>query len=56
MMDIYMDWKLGVLTEAKIDATLHTCQGLKGIIVPEPLALEPKNLTGFPPESLKNIC
>jgi hypothetical protein len=37
MMNLYMDWKLGVLTEARIDAVLETCRGLKGIVVPNPL-------------------
>jgi hypothetical protein len=38
MMDIYMDWKLGVLTEKRIDAVLAESRGLKGIIVAEPMA------------------
>jgi len=36
-MDLYLDWKLGVLTEAKIDAVL-AAEGLHGVVVPEPLA------------------
>ena len=42
MMDLYMDWKLGVLTEAKIDAVLHASKGLKGVVVPDPLDKNPK--------------
>ena len=42
MMDLYMDWKLGVLTEAKIDAVLHASKGLKGIVVPAPLDENPE--------------
>ena len=28
MMDLYMDWKLGALTEAKIDAVIEACRTL----------------------------
>ena len=56
MMDIYMDWKLGVLTEAKIDAALDACSGLKGRIVPEPLAMEPKKKIAFSPATLKTFA
>ena len=37
MMDIYMDWKLGALTEEKIDAVLEASKNLRGAIVPEPM-------------------
>jgi hypothetical protein len=47
-MDIYMDWKLGVLTEEKIDSTLQACRGLRGIVVPEPLDEHPKQVTVEP--------
>lgn len=32
-----MDWKLGVLTEEKIDTALNACRDLKRTIVPAPL-------------------
>ena len=55
-MDLYMDWKLGLLTEEKIDATLHSCKGLRGVIVSEPLTPRPKEATpGINPVSLKTF-
>ena len=56
MMDIYMDWKLGVLTEAKIDSALDACRGLKGILVPEPLATEGEKKLAFKPATLKTFA
>ena len=47
VMDLYVDWKLGVLTEAKIDAVLAACRGLRGVVVPEPLATEPVETVSF---------
>ncbi len=41
-MDLYMDWKLGVLTEERIDKVLEEARGLNGIIVPDPLSEEPE--------------
>lgn len=41
MMDLFMDWKLGVLTEAKIDAVLAASRDLRGAIVPEPMRMPP---------------
>ena len=57
-MDLYMDWKLGVLTETKIDAVLEACQGLRGILVPEPLTEEPKGRGegASNPASLKTLA
>lgn len=55
--DLYMDWKLGVLTEEKIDTALMTCRDLQGIIVPEPLDEHPEQV--FPaiePASLKTFA
>ena len=51
MMDIYLDWKLGVLTEARLDAVLDACQDLKGVIVPDPLDPDPKPVTIINPAS-----
>ena len=56
MMDLYMDWKLGTLTDAKIDAALAACQGLKGIAVPELLDPDPKKVTSVEPASLKTFA
>ena len=56
MMDIYMDWKLGVLTEAKIDSAIDACRGLKGSIVPDPLGTEAQKLTGFAPATFKTFA
>ena len=56
MMDVYMDWKLGVLTEAKIDAALEACRELKGIVVPAPLDPHPKKTTIVEPASLKSFA
>ena len=55
-MDLYMDWKLGVLTEARIDSALEACRGLRGRIVPEPLADETERLQDMEPvASLKTL-
>ena len=57
VMDLYMDWKLGVLTEAKIDAVLAACRGLRGIVVPDPLAEEPEETVSFvDPESVATFA
>jgi hypothetical protein len=56
MMDIYMDWKLGVLTEAKIAVALDACRGLKGLVVPEPLDPDPRKVTVIEPASLKSFA
>ena len=59
-MELYMDWKLGVLTEAKIDAALEACRDLRGIVVPDPLAGHPNKAppTGLhvAPASLKTFA
>ena len=55
MMDIYMDWKLGVLTEAKIDAALEACGGRRGIVVPDPVDPDPPKVTIVKPASLKTF-
>ena len=58
-MDIYMDWKLGVLTEDKINSALDACRDLRGIIVPEPLAENPERAVGafeVVPASLKSLA
>jgi len=56
-MEIYMDWKLGVLTDDKIDAALDACRDLHGIVAPEPLDANPK-LLAAPGEaaSLKSLA
>ena len=56
MMDLYMDWKLGVLTESKLDATLQACRGVKGIVVPDPLDPDPPKVTIVAPASLKTFA
>ena len=56
MMDLYMDWKLGTLTEAKIDSALIACRGLKGRVVPQPLDPDPKRVTIVAPASLKTFA
>jgi hypothetical protein len=56
MMDLYMDWKLGVLTEAQIDAALAACRDLKGIVVPSPLDPAPKKITISESASLKSFA
>ena len=56
MMDLYFDWKLGALTEAKIDAALAACQGLKGIAVPWLLDPAPRSVTVVEPASLKTFA
>ena len=56
MMHLYMDWKLGALTEEQIDRTLNACQGLKGRIVPDPLDPDPKKTTIVEPASLKTFA
>ena len=57
VMELYMDWKLGTLTEAKIDAVLSACIGLRGVIVPDPLTLEPEEATpSRDPVSLKTFA
>ena len=57
MMDIYMDWKLGILTEARLDEVLDACRGMKGIIVPDPLDPEPEPVTIInPASSLKTFA
>ena len=38
-MALYLDLKLGVLTEAEIDGALEACRDLKGVVVPEPLEI-----------------
>jgi hypothetical protein len=52
MMDLYMDWKLGVLTERKIDSVLLASRGLRGAVVPEPLRPPPAagTITSGPPD------
>ena len=56
-MDLYMDWKLGSLTEVKIDSALHACKDLHGIIVPDPLTSSPEEATpGISPVSLKTFA
>ena len=47
VMDLYMDWKLGVLTEAKIDAVLAACRGLVGIVFPDPMSEDPGETVSF---------
>ena len=45
-MELYMDLKLGELTEAEIDGALEACRGLKGVVVPEPLEIPEETKSG----------
>ena len=54
--DMYMDWKLGILTDKKIDETLEACRGLKGLIVPNPLEEKPRHISTTLPETLKTFA
>ena len=57
MMDLYMDWKLGVLTEEKIDSVLASCRGRHGIVVPDPLDESPPMIIpNVKPASLKTFA
>jgi len=57
MMDLYMDWKLGILTESRIDEVLDSCRGMHGIIVPDPLDPDPQQVTIInPASSLKTFA
>lgn len=56
MMDMYMDWKLGVLTEKRIDEILEACGELKGVVLPEPLDPEPELVTIVEAASLKSFA
>ena len=56
MMELYMDWKLGTLTEPEIDMALKACQGLEGRVVPQPLDPDPKIVTIVMPASLKTFA
>ena len=56
MMDLYMSWKLGRLTEAQIDSALSDCRGLEGSIVPRPLDPKPRQVTIVAPASLKTFA
>ena len=55
-MELVMDWKLGVLTEAKIDAVLAACRDLRGIVVPDPLTEQPTAVWPNDPASLKTVA
>ena len=55
-MDLYMDWKLGTLTEEKINAALQKCRGLRGIVVPDALDENPKKVTNIEPASLATLA
>ena len=55
-MDMYMDMKLGALTEERIDAVIAECaaRDLKGTIVNDPLAASPVKTDFYHvPSSLK---
>ena len=57
MMEMYMDWKLGELNEAKIDAALQACQGLRGVIIVDPLDPDPPRRGYFEkPTTLKTFA
>ena len=56
MMDMYMDWKLGILTEKRIDEILDASRGLKGTIVPDPLDPDPERLTIVEAATLKTFA
>lgn len=42
-MELYLDWKMGKLTEDKIDEVLESCKGLRGIMLPNPYEENPKD-------------
>ncbi len=44
-LDLYFDWKLGTLTEARLDAVLDACCDLRGVVVPEPLDPHPARVS-----------
>jgi len=45
-MDMYMDWKLGILTEARIDEVVESCRNIKGTRwVEDPMDLNPDTLS-----------
>ncbi len=60
-MEMYLDWKLGILTEDKIDKALDKCKGLRGALMPEPLKerrgerTEPVNLAAFADELRREL-
>lgn len=41
-MGLYPDWKLGVLTEEKIDEEMEKCRSLKGAMLPKPFNRNPE--------------
>lgn len=55
-MDLYFDWKLGTLTEERIDEVLNACRGIQGIVVPEPLTENPPQVSIVEPASLKTFA
>ena len=56
MMELYMDWKLGILTNTRIDSVLEESKDLKGILVPDPLTESPQLFQSFQPASLKTLA
>ena len=48
-MDMYMDWKLGQLTEARIDKLVESCRGVKGTRwIEDPMDPEPDTMSFIP--------
>jgi hypothetical protein len=56
MMELYFGWKLGKLTEGRIDAALEACRGLQGRIVPDPLDPHPAPVTVVEPASFRTFA
>jgi hypothetical protein len=56
LMALYLDWKLGVLTEARIDEALAACAHLRGAIVPDPMATDPTPIWPNAPASFRTTA
>jgi hypothetical protein len=57
-LDLYFDWKLGCLTEARIDEVIESFRGLKGAIVLDPVGQLPKSRRSSedaPPSNLRSL-
>lgn len=57
-LDLYFDWKLGWLSEARIDEVLEGFRGLRGAIVRDPVGPLPKRRRspdGIPPSNLRSF-
>ncbi len=47
-MTMYMDYKLGQLTEQRVDELLEECRGLQGMWIKDPMATEKPSLSVYP--------